>query len=210
MIAKDLEEVEVTDELRDVIRGELSPELNEITDAKLRDLVVEAWAVAIAHSSFNSISDLRASGVWDSDRLKRGTQADHLRGVTATAIGMADAMLTQFPELPLERDIMIAGSLCHDVGKPYEYDSVRMEQRKKSAAKAGWPIIRHPPYGLHICLTVGLPEEVAHIACGHSYEGEVLARSVACTIVHFADKGYWATMRAGSLMVDDYYSDKSE
>jgi hypothetical protein len=65
-------------------------------------------------------------------------------------------------------------------------------------------MLRHPPYGVHICLTVGLPEEVAHIAAGHSYEGEVLSRSAACTIVHFADKGYWATMRASDLMVDDY------
>lgn len=208
MIAKDLADVEVTDELRAVIRGELSPELDEIKDVELRGLVVEAWAVAIAHSSFSAINDLRASGVWNSDRLKKGTQADHLRGVTAVAIGMADAMLAQFPELPFERDIMIAGSLCHDVGKPFEFDPVRMEKRKNSASKGGWPLIRHPPYGMHICLTVGLPEEVAHIACGHSYEGEVLARSAACTVVHFADKGYWATMRAGDLMADDYYDDK--
>jgi putative nucleotidyltransferase with HDIG domain len=204
MIAKDLVDVVVTDELRDVIRGELSPELNEITDVELRDLVVEAWATAIAHSSFNAISELRASGVWHSDRLKNGTQADHLRGVTATAMGMADAMMVQFPEIPLDRDIMIAGSLCHDVGKPYEFDPVRMAARKNSPSKAGWPMLRHPPYGVHICLTVGLPEEVAHIAAGHSYEGEVLSRSAACTIVHFADKGYWATMRASDLMVDDY------
>ncbi|MBT5033040.1 MAG: HD domain-containing protein, partial [Rhodospirillaceae bacterium] len=109
MIAKDLVDVEVTDELRAIIHGELTPELDEITDVELRNLVVEAWAVAIAHSSFSAISDLRASGIWNSDRLKKGTQADHLRGVTAVAIGMADAMLAQFPELPFERDIMIAG-----------------------------------------------------------------------------------------------------
>lgn len=204
MIAKDLADVEVTDELRAIIRGELKPELDEITDEELRDLVVEAWAVAIAHSSFSAISDLRASGVWNSDRLKKGTQADHLRGVTAAAMGIADAMTAQFPELPLDRDIMIAGSLCHDVGKPFEFDPVRMAKRKNPPSKAGWPIIRHPPYGVHICLTVGLPEEVAHIACGHSYEGEVLARSAACTIVHHADKAYWQALRAGGLMIDDY------
>ena len=204
MILNELKKSEITDALRSRIRDELLPELEEITDIELRKLVIEAWATAIAHSSFNAISELRPSGNWDSDRLRRGTQADHLRGVAGVAMGIADAILKQFPELPLDRDIMIAGALCHDVGKPYEFDPIRRAQRKNSSSKAGWPIIRHPPYGMHICLNVGLPEEVAHIACGHSYEGEVLARSAACTIVHFADKSYWQTLRVSDLMIDDF------
>jgi putative nucleotidyltransferase with HDIG domain len=199
-----LEQVEVTDGLRARVRDELLPELDEIGDADLRKKVVEAWATAIAHTSFNAIGDMRASGKWDSDRLKRGTQADHLRGVAAAAMGIADALAGQFPELPLDRDIMIAGALCHDVGKPYEFDPVKRAQRKELPSKAGWPGLRHPPYGLHVCLSVGLPEEVAHIACGHSFEGQVLVRSPECTVVHYADMAYWQTLRIAGLMIDDF------
>ncbi|MEP9380393.1 HD domain-containing protein [Aquabacter sp. CN5-332] len=200
----DLAQNEVSDKLRATIRKELQPELDEIRSDTLRDQVVEAWAVAIAHTSFTCISDLRASGMWNTDRLIRGTQADHLRGVAAIAIQIAHALKQQFPELPVDRDILVAGALCHDVGKPYEYDPVKQARRKAQPSKAGWPIFRHPPYGMHVCLTVGLPDEVAQIALGHSYEGEVLARSPECTIVHYADKSYWQTLRISGLMVDDY------
>ena len=60
MEMSDLQKVKVTDELRVRIRDELLPELDEIKDPDLRAMVVEAWAVAIAHSSFNAIGDMRA------------------------------------------------------------------------------------------------------------------------------------------------------
>ncbi|WP_127092080.1 HD domain-containing protein [Aquabacter cavernae] len=202
--ASDLAQREVPDALRATVRTELQPELDAIRSETMRDQVVEAWAVAIAHSSFSCISDLRASGMWNTDRLVRGTQADHLRGVAAIALQIARVLKAQFPELPVDEDILVAGALCHDVGKPYEYDPVKRAARKAQPSKAGWPIFRHPPYGMHICLTVGLPEEVAQIALGHSYEGEVLARSPECTIVHYADKSYWQTLRISGLMIDDF------
>ncbi|TCT06782.1 HD domain-containing protein [Aquabacter spiritensis] len=200
----DLAQKSVSDALRATVRRELQPELDEIGSETLRDQVVEAWAVAIAHTSFTCIGDLRASGMWHSDRLIRGTQADHLRGVAAIALQIAAVLKRQFPELPVDRDILVAGALCHDVGKPYEYDPEKRAQRKAQPSRAGWPLFRHPPYGMHVCLTVGLPDEVAQIALGHSYEGEVLARSPECTIVHYADKSYWQTLRISGLMIDDY------
>jgi len=200
----DLDERGVSNALRATVRRELQPELDLITDNGLRDRVVEAWATAIAQSSFSCIGDLRASGMWNTDRLVRGSQADHLRGVAGIAVQIAKTIKEQFPELPVNEDILVAGALCHDVGKPYEYDPVKRAQRKSLPSKAGWPIFRHPPYGMHICLTVGLPEEVAQVALGHSYEGEVLARSPECTIVHYADKAYWQTLRISGLMIDDF------
>ena len=35
----------------------------------------------------------------------------------------------------------------------------------------------------HVCLAVGLPEEVAHIALGHSMEGPFIGLSTECMIV---------------------------
>ena len=56
----------------------------------------------------------------------------------------------------------------------------------------GSPALRHPVYGAHICIAVGLPEEVAHIALGHSYEGDLMHRSLECLIVHRADHMWWS------------------
>jgi hypothetical protein len=53
---------------------------------------------------------------------------------------------------------------------------------------------------VHLCLTVGLPEGVAHIAGGHSGEGELIQRSLEATIVHHADYAFWHVLAAGGLM----------
>jgi len=49
-------------------------------------------------------------------------------------------------------------------------------------------------------LTVGLPEEIAHIAMAHSGEGELLLRSLECMIVHQADYTFWNTLLAGGQL----------
>lgn len=199
----------VSDALRKRIRKEL-PEVEWIRDPGLRDKVVEAWSKAIAESSYSAIKDMRPSGKPDTDRLKRGTQTNHIRGVTRLAVKMGDEMKEEYPELPLDRDILVAGALCHDVGKPWEFDPVNLRRWDKSPHRYGWPTVRHPPYGVYICLSVGLPEEVAHIAGMHSHEAELhfprgrkLARSLECTIVHYADNAWWQILRVGGLMIDD-------
>ena len=192
----------VTDSLRERVRAEL-PEAGEIVDAALRDKVIEAWATALAGSSFEAIADIRPSGNPDTPPLRKGTQTDHIRGVTRLAMGMADELVSMFPDLTVDRDILIAGALCHDVGKPWEFDPENQARWKRTPGAAGYPSIRHPAYGVHVCLSVGLPETVAHIAGGHSGEGELVVRSIENTIVNAADYAFWRVLRAGGLLVDD-------
>jgi putative nucleotidyltransferase with HDIG domain len=189
----------VTDALRATVREEL-PEVEAITDAGLREKVVEAWATALDRSSFNAISEIRPSGNPDTPPLKRGTQTDHIRGVTRLAMRMAEELSAMFPELPVNRDLLIAGALCHDVGKPWEFDPANQARWKAAPRAAGFPSIRHPGYGVHLCLTVGLPEEVAHIAGAHSGEGELVTRSLENTIIHYADYAFWRILDAGGLL----------
>ena len=189
----------VTDELRSRVREDL-PEVEDISDSDLRDKVVEAWATSLAASSFGSISEIRPSGNPDTPPLKSGTQTDHIRGVTRLAVRIADELMEMFPDLKVDRDTLIAGGLCHDVGKPWEFDPERQVRWKEDPRAKGWPSIRHPGYGVYICLTVGLPEEVAHIAGGHSAEGEFVVRSLENTIVHQADVDFWRILEAGGLV----------
>ena len=189
----------ISETLRQKVRDEL-PEVKEISDSKLREKVVEAWAMALDGSSFGAISEIRPSGNPDTPPLKEGTQTDHIRGVTLMAVRMAEELAGLIPSLKVNRDILIAGALCHDVGKPWEFDPRNQDRWKGSPRAAGWPSIRHPGYGVHICLSVGLPEEVAHIAGGHSREGELVVRSLENTIVHYADHGFWRILDAGGLL----------
>ena len=192
----------VTDELRARVRAEL-PEAEEIRDPELRAKVVEAWALALAASSFGAIAEIEPSGNPGVNTLKRGSQTDHIRGVTRLALRIADEMSALMPELKIDRDILIAGALCHDVGKPWEFDPKNRRRWEAIRARPGCPRCATRPIGVHVCLTVGLPEEVAHCAAAHSGEGELLVRSLENTIVHHADYAFWAVCRAGDLLIPE-------
>lgn len=184
------------------VRAEL-PEVEWIEDADLACKVIEAWALALSQSSFSAIADIRGSGNPDTPPLEDGTQTDHIRGVTRLAVSIADELRSLFPGLEYDRDLLIAAALCHDVGKPWEFDPDNQARWASERGRTGWPSIRHPGYGVHICLTVGLPEEVAHVAGGHSGEGELVQRSLINQIVHQADYAFWRVLQAGGQLVDD-------
>jgi len=189
----------VSEALRRQIREEL-PEVALIGEHALQAKVVEAWAYAIANSSFTSIRDIPPAGNPDVNEAMRGDQTDHLRGVTRLAVGIAKEMGSAYPELEIDMDVIIAGGLVHDVGKAWEFDPANRDRWKQSQKRFGRPSVRHPAYGAHICLTVGLPEEIAHIAMAHSGEGELLLRSLECMIVHQADYTFWNTLLAGGQL----------
>jgi putative nucleotidyltransferase with HDIG domain len=197
-----LDPAKVTDELRARVRAEL-PEVEEIRDPELAGKVVEAWALALASSSFRAIAEIEPSGNPGVNTLRRGRQTDHIRGVTRMALALADALRAQLPDLKVDRDLLIAGALCHDVGKPWEFDPENRRRWESRPRAAGLPSIRHPAFGVHVCLTAGLPEAVAHCAAAHSGEGELLVRSLENTIVHHADYAFWAICRAADLLLPE-------
>jgi putative nucleotidyltransferase with HDIG domain len=197
-----LDPAKVTDELRARVREEL-PEVEQIRDVELRAQVVEAWALALASSSFAAIAEIEPSGNPGVNTLKRGRQTDHIRGVTRMALALAEQLQAQLEGLVIDRDILIAGALCHDVGKPWEFDPSNRKRWEGDPRAAGLPSVRHPAFGVHICFTVGLPEEVAHCAAAHSGEGELLVRSLENTIVHHADYAFWGICRAADLLVPE-------
>lgn len=182
------------------VRKSFDTELSEIGDTALRDKVVEAWAYALSQSEFSAIEEIRASGNPTTPVLVGGTQTEHIRGVARMAHGLADALELVHGDLGIDRDLLWACGLCHDVGKPWEFSPSNQQRWLNDVGAVGYPSIRHSVYGVHVALTVGLPEAVAHTAGAHSAEGDLIERSLENTLVHFADKAYWAALeRAGRL-----------
>lgn len=182
------------------VESSFQSELAEIGDADLRLKVVEAWAYALSKSEFTAIEQIRASGNPTTPVLTGGTQTDHIRGVARMAQGLADAMEHVHGDLGIDRDLLWACGLCHDVGKPWEFSPRNQQRWLNDVGAVGYPSIRHSVYGVHVALTVGLPEAVAHTTGAHSAEGELIERSLENTLVHFADKAYWAALeKAGRL-----------
>lgn len=193
--------VELTAEKRARVLEEM-PEIGWISDQALRDGVADAWAAALESSGFSRIGDMKPSGNYDSQPLRHGTQADHIRSVARLALKTAEEMDSLFPEFRYDRDILIAGCLCHDIGKVWEFDPKNVGRWKANPRATGLPSIRHPGFGVHICLTLGLPERVAHMAGAHSGEGELLVRSLENTILHWADYTFWRVVEAAGQFAD--------
>jgi putative nucleotidyltransferase with HDIG domain len=190
----------VTEELRESVRKSL-PEANNIKDPGLRAKVIEAWAYALSQSEFKSIDEIKPSGNPDTPPMKDGTQSQHLRAVAVVAQGIADGLEKLHGDIGVDRDLLWACALCHDVGKPFEFSPRNQERWKNDVAAAGYPSIRHSVYGVHVALTVGLPEAVAHCAGAHSREGQFIKRSLENTVVHFADEAYWHVLERAGLLV---------
>jgi putative nucleotidyltransferase with HDIG domain len=189
----------ITDALRRTVAEDL-PEHEMIRDAGLRALVIEAWAYALAESGFARITSLPGESNPGQFLLKRGSQAAHLRGVTRIALAIADEFAGEFPEADIDRDVVIAGALVHDVGKPWEFDPDNRARWTGDPSRTGLPSLRHPVYGIHVCFAVGMPEAVTHIVLAHSFEGDLLVRSLEATIVHRADSLWWAVAGGCGLL----------
>ncbi len=185
---------------RESVRRSFGDELAQIDDEDLRGKVVEAWAYALSQSEFTCIEEIRASGNPTTPALIGGTQTDHIRGVARMAQGLADGLEQVHGDLGIDRDLLWACALCHDVGKPFEFSPRNQARWQGDVGAAGYPAIRHSVYGVHVALTVGLPEAVAHTAGAHSGEGELIQRSLENTLVHYADGAYWRAMERANRL----------
>ena len=187
------------DDLKAGVREAL-PEIEEISDPKLREGVVTAWATALSETEFERIDQIRPSGGPNSAPLRHGSQADHLRGVARLSLAMADSLESVMGPVGFNRDILIAAALCHDIGKPFEFSPRNQKRWKRDPRVSGFPAMRHPAYGAHIAISAGLPEAVCHAAAGHSAEGDLIVRSLENTIVHHADHAFWRILEGAGML----------
>ncbi len=181
---------------------EALPEVKEIQNKELREKVYDAWTMSLATSEYKRIEDIPASGSPDSPPMKSGTQADHLRSVARLSMAIAKELKDTFKQFDVDMDEVIAGGLCHDLGKPFEFDHNNQERWKSDPRITGWPSFRHSVYGAHIALSAGLPEKIAHIAGAHSLEGQHIKRSLVALIVHHADYAFWGIIGDAGILED--------
>jgi 23S rRNA maturation-related 3'-5' exoribonuclease YhaM len=187
---------ETLEDLRAGVRASL-PEIELIESATLREQVIEVHALALSETSFRRIEDIPPSGVPDSPAMKRGTQADHYRATATMALGLARGLQEVLPHVEIDYDTLVAGALTHDVGKAYEYE--HWDRWTADRAHTGSPSLRHPAYGAHLALVVGLPEPVVHCIAVHSYlaEGQFVRASLETKLVQYADAAFWEVLDAG-------------
>lgn len=163
---------------------ELIPEFNLIEDADLREKCLKTWMAAMEEGS------------WTPDNLARmpftllinpcpASFIDHVRAVTLTALRAAEVFAEIYGDrVPVDRDLLVAGGLLHDIGKLLEYEN--RDDGMTVQTYAG-KLLRHPFTGMELAARFGLPVEVQHIIASHAGEGEKVKRTTEATLVNHAD-----------------------
>lgn len=170
------------------------PEVDWIDDTDLRDRTVDAWVTTLDETG---VTDLAAVPWRTPEQQRLGiplsaeTLVEHLRNVTRGGASLAD-VLSSREGIDIDRDVVVAGGLLHDVSKLYEFDD--------AGETAIGDLLGHPYYGVHIAVRAGLPIGLQHIVLSHTHT-LVEPATLEAAIVRAADAADAAAIR--SRAVDD-------
>lgn len=162
---------------------EAIPEINLITDADLREKILQVWEDALAESgwTFDELHKMPFSIFVENCNI---SFIEHVRTVCKMCIAVADVLQESYgARSQINKNYLIAGALLADVGKLIEYE---MKDGKITKAGRGQHL-RHPFTGVAMAHVRSIPAEVQHIIATHSKEGELMQRSSESVIFHHAD-----------------------
>lgn len=174
--------------LRVVDVAGLFPELKTFQKADFAGPVTEAWKLAIKRGKFSHPQRCQFLPREAGFPTKISLVA-HTRIVTELSLKMAETLAQA---LSVDRDVLLAGALLHDVGKLLEY----APEGEETVISPEGRRLNHRFSGAALCREVGLPPEVVHIVYAHSEEGKFLDRSPEAVIVHHADFTHFETFKA--------------
>ncbi|HNW58154.1 MAG TPA: HDIG domain-containing protein [bacterium] len=161
----------------------LFPEFGLIEDPLLRANTLACWLEAMRRGGWEAE---------DLDRIPftllipdcRVSYRTHVQAVAQTAIAAARVLAAHYvPYYTLSMDLIVSGSLLHDIGKLLEYRCVEGKFTKSSNGK----LLRHPFSGANLAARYDLPDEIVHIIAVHAKEGDGGYRTPEAVIIHHAD-----------------------
>lgn len=162
---------------------ELWPELAWIEDTDLRDRTAATWELAFSRSPLTP-DDLRTIPFTLHVPGCEVTFMAHKRLVVHLALE-CEKKIAEFmgKDMPVDRDILIAGAILADVGKLVEYEMVDGQCVQSRRGQ----YLRHPFTGVGLAQECGVPDAACHIVATHAGEGNLVKRSTEAFIVHHAD-----------------------
>lgn len=161
----------------------LFPEVGEIQDRDLQDGVLSTWTEGVRQGGWH-VEDLTHIPFTLLIPDCPVHLVAHTRSVTQIAIRAGEVLGRDYQtHFPVDRDVLVAGGLLHDVGKLLEY---RREGGRFVKSENG-KLLRHPFSGAGLATRMGLPAEVVHVIATHAKEGDGGYRSPEAVLVHHAD-----------------------
>lgn len=179
--------------------------LEQMTDAALRDKVVDCWVDGCAKGGWTSVAQLEQMPFTLLTECHGVNFIEHTKAVTAGALALARAQQAHYRSMPYEVDIdvLIAGGILHDVGKLMEIEPVQGGGYRKSH----WGrCARHPISGAILASEHGFPLSIVNTIACHAKEGDGRPQRVETVLIHQADFGTFnplVMMAKGTLITED-------
>jgi putative nucleotidyltransferase with HDIG domain len=159
------------------------PEIKEISDTDIREKTIAVFLDALEMGGWK-VADLERIPFTLLIPNNPVSFLTHTRAVTAVALKAGEILSRYYGNLlQINRDILLAGAILHDVGKLLEFEATPQGFRKSAHGK----MLRHPFSGNGLAAKHDLPAEVQHIIATHAHEGDGGFRTPASVIVHHAD-----------------------
>jgi hypothetical protein len=171
------------------------PEIESIEDDALRTGVASAWTTAADVNGLDT-ADLGTVPWFPPAQRELGMESedallvDHVRDVTACALGLVESLRSRRDVLDIDLDTVIAGAQIHDVSKLYEFDGMERTETGR--------LLGHPYYGVAVVSQANLPVELAHIVLSHSSRTGVAPATLEAELVRRADQAAAAAIRTGA------------
>jgi len=162
------------------IRGkilEIFPTIEEIQDSELRGKVIKAWARALKEGSFKNMEDIPFSITIPEVNL-----VHHIEWVMEVALFIA-SLMEKSMGIFINRDLLIASVLLHDLGKAFEYQKKGNKYVKSDLGKK----FIHGFWGTHVALEESVSKDLAHLIATHSKDSPLHPQLLEGIILHYAD-----------------------
>ncbi len=164
---------------------ELGPELDWIQNEDLRNKTAKTWQLALERSVLSGDDLKRIPFTLLCGPDLKVSFMDHKRAVVHIARDAGKKVIEFFKdELPVNMDVLVAGTILVDVGKLFEY----VLDEKGNAFQGDYgKYLRHPFSGVSLAEECGVPPVICHIIATHAGEGDMVKRTTEAYLVHHAD-----------------------
>ena len=180
----------------------LFPEVEQIQDPDLRAGVIDIWLDLARETAWERFEDIPKN----LKEEKHMTLIGHVQGVTQMALALAD-IATRLHGVEVDRDLLIASCILHDISKPLESAPNPGGPPTGSSVPPGkitefGEKIQHGVYGAHKIWAKGLPKalELAHLVITHTRTSNTRSNSYEAALLFYAD---WADSDAGIVLGGD-------
>jgi putative nucleotidyltransferase with HDIG domain len=164
---------------------DIFPVIREIQDLELREKVIKAWARALREGSFENLEDIPFSLTTPDVSL-----VDHIKWVAEVADSIA-SLAEKSMGTSVNRDLLIALVILHDLGKAFEYEKKGDKFIKSDIGEK----LSHSFLGAHISLEEGISKDLAHLIFTHSKDSPGHPKLLEGIILHYADFAYADILR---------------